>query len=127
MKAVATPQGALCWITERRDYMAMTALAQNKATVRRFSTPYFIMQIHPTATADAAWRVGFTTSRKVGSAVVRNRARRRLRELVRGHLPGLMQPGFDIVIIGKTAAAAAPFPHLVTALTDAVARLKVAA
>jgi ribonuclease P protein component len=56
-------------------------------------------------------RIGFVTSRKVGGAVVRNRARRRLREIVRADRPKL-QPGCWIVVIAKSPSAAAPFSDM---------------
>ena len=46
-------------------------------------------------------RVGFTCSKKVGNAVVRNRAKRRLRAVARGALPNLGRAGFDYVLIGR--------------------------
>tara|TARA_B100001173_G_scaffold270859_1_gene248501 strand:- start:757 stop:1125 length:369 start_codon:yes stop_codon:yes gene_type:complete len=45
-------------------------------------------------------RVGFTCSKKVGNAVVRNRVKRRLREAARVCLSGLGRPGWDYVLIG---------------------------
>ena len=56
-------------------------------------------------------RVGIVTSRRVGTAVVRNRVRRRLREVVRGARPDLSD-GLWMVIIAKTASAEAPFAEL---------------
>jgi ribonuclease P protein component len=56
-------------------------------------------------------RIGFITSRKVGGAVVRNRARRRLREVVRADRPQL-QPGCWIVIIAKPPAATISFSEV---------------
>ena len=58
-------------------------------------------------------RIGFITSRRVGGAVDRNRARRRLREVVRADRPQLLS-GCWIVIIAKTPAANAPFPDVQT-------------
>ena len=46
-------------------------------------------------------RVGFTCSKKVGNAVVRNRAKRRLRAIAREALPILGRTGFDYVLIGR--------------------------
>ena len=46
-------------------------------------------------------RVGFTCSKKVGNAVVRNRAKRRLRAIARETLPNLGRLGFDYVLIGR--------------------------
>jgi ribonuclease P protein component len=56
-------------------------------------------------------RIGFITSRKIGGAVVRNRARRRLREVIRADRPRL-QPGCWIVIIAKSPAATNPFSDI---------------
>jgi len=49
-------------------------------------------------------RVGFTASKKIGNAVFRNRAKRRLRALVRDVLPGLAQPGWDYVLVARPGA-----------------------
>jgi ribonuclease P protein component len=56
-------------------------------------------------------RIGFITSRKVGGAVMRNRARRRLREVVRADRPGL-KPGCWIVVIAKPTAGTSPFSEM---------------
>jgi ribonuclease P protein component len=55
---------------------------------------------------EGAFRVGFITSRRVGGAVVRNRVRRRLREIVRRHQSALMN-GLWLVVIARPAAARA--------------------
>jgi ribonuclease P protein component len=57
------------------------------------------------------WRAGFVTSGRLGGAVVRNRVRRRLREIVRRHQDQLRQ-GFWIVIIARHEAAAASYREL---------------
>jgi len=51
-------------------------------------------------------RVGYTCSKKVGNAVARNRAKRRLREIARAVLPLEGQPGWDYVLIGRAGATA---------------------
>ena len=56
-----------------------------------------------------AARVGFTVTKKVGNAVVRNRIRRRLKEAVRVHAADDMQPGNDYVIVGREEVLTAPF------------------
>ncbi len=56
-------------------------------------------------------RVGITTGKKLGHAVVRNRIRRRLREIYRIH-EGLFLPGFDIVVVARGRAANAKFSAL---------------
>lgn len=57
-------------------------------------------------------RVGYTVTRKVGNAVVRNRIRRRLKEAVRTHAADDMAPGNDYVIIGRKDVLSAPFSQL---------------
>ena len=56
-------------------------------------------------------RVGFTVSKKLGHAVVRNRTRRRLREIYRLNEEAF-QPGWDIVVVARTRAVEAPFDKL---------------
>ena len=73
----------------------------------------------------AAIRVGFTVSRKVGNAVARNRARRRLRETARLVLPQFGAPGRDYVLIGRTATLNRPFADLLDDLLAALRRLGV--
>ena len=59
--------------------------------------------------AEASFRLGLTVSRKVGNAVVRNRAKRRLREMVRLSVPSEKLAGWDIVLIGRTEASRRDF------------------
>ena len=56
-------------------------------------------------------QVGFTVSKKLGHAVVRNRTRRRLREVYRLNEP-LFKPGWDIVVVARTRSVDAPFVKL---------------
>lgn len=61
--------------------------------------------------AEPRFRSGFVTSRRVGAAVLRNRVRRRLREIVRHHQHELRN-GFWMVIIARPAAAQASYASL---------------
>lgn len=70
-------------------------------------------------------RLGFTCSRKVGNAVARNRARRRLREAVLKVLPASLA-GWDLVLVGRAATVDRPFAALVDDLAAAMRRLGVA-
>ncbi|SDG74191.1 ribonuclease P protein component [Roseospirillum parvum] len=67
--------------------------------------------------------LGFTCSKKVGNAVARNRARRRLREAARRVLPEAALPGRDYVLIGRPETLERPFAKLVSDLHIALARL----
>ena len=62
--------------------------------------PGFVVQARKRGEAGAV-RVGFTCSKKVGNAVARNRAKRRLREIARLTLPDQGRPGWDYVLIGR--------------------------
>lgn len=88
--------------------------------------PGFVLQVAPVP-ADItlpAIRVGFTVSRKVGNAVVRNRVRRRLREIARMTIPGQARSDLDYVLVGRQGALARDFTVLRQELHDALKRLK---
>ena len=68
-------------------------------------------------------RVGFTVTRKVGGAVVRNRARRRLRAAVETVMPTHAAPGRDYVVIGRAGTNARPFAALIGDLETALHKL----
>lgn len=60
-------------------------------------------------------RFGFSVSKRVGNAVMRNRVRRRLREIVRLRIP-VIAPGWDVVLIARPPAAQAEFRQIETAI-----------
>jgi ribonuclease P protein component len=72
---------------------------------------------------EAAARVGFTVSKKVGSAVERNRVRRRLKEAVRRSAAIRMRAGHDYVVVGRRAALSEPFGRLAGDLEQALIRI----
>ena len=72
------------------------------ASAKRIATPAFTLQFRQRREGEAEGkRVGFTCSKKVGNAVARNRAKRRLREIARLVLPEHGQDGYDYVLIGR--------------------------
>ncbi len=92
--------------------------------------PGFIVQVAPVP-ADLApsgpgprIRVGFTVSRKVGNAVVRNRVRRRLREIARQVIPTRAHPDLDYVLVGRQAALGRAFALMRAELEQALKRLR---
>lgn len=88
----------------------------------RVAMPGFILQMRKRAPDEAEGiRVGFTCSKKVGNAVARNRAKRRLREIARLALPYLGRDGMDYVLVGRQGATATlPFSQLQTDLEKAL-------
>jgi ribonuclease P protein component len=71
----------------------------------------------------AAPRFGLTVTKKAGSAVERNRIRRRLREAARNVMPVAAKAGFDYVLVARRQALAAPFSTLVMDLERALKRI----
>ncbi|MBM3541429.1 MAG: ribonuclease P protein component [Alphaproteobacteria bacterium] len=90
---------------------------------RKWAAPGLVLQARrsPEMSPTPSCRLGLTASRKVGGAVVRNRARRRLREAARAVLPEAGQAGFDYVLIARDATPARPFALLVGDLRAALA------
>jgi len=72
---------------------------------------------------DGAVRLGFTVSRQVGNAVVRNRVKRRLREMVRLTDAGQFCPGYDYVLIGRPPALRLPFGDIARDFANALHRV----
>lgn len=97
--AVAVLQG----LAKRADFL-------RAAQARRQGTPGFLLQARQRRAGEPvpadAIRVGFTCSKKVGNAVARNRARRRLREIARLVLPADGHGGWDYVLVGRPEVTA---------------------
>ena len=70
---------------------------------------YFVLYARPNRSQSN--RVGITVSKKLGHAVVRNRTRRRIREIYRLN-EERFAPGWDIVVVARTRAVEAPFEKL---------------
>jgi ribonuclease P protein component len=97
------------------------------ARARRQAMPGFILQARkrkPDEESAAPIRIGFTCSKKVGNAVARNRAKRRLREIARLVLPEMGHPGWDYVLIGRAEVTATrPFTDMLDDLRTALSRV----
>jgi ribonuclease P protein component len=74
------------------------------AQARRQGTPGFLLQARDRRDHSGLLRIGFTCSKKIGNAVARNRAKRRLREVARAILPQLGHQGWDYVLVGRPNA-----------------------
>lgn len=109
------PQEAqrLTVLRKRSDFLAANA-------GRRAATPGFVLLVRDRQDGDPLKRVGFTVSKKVGGAVVRNRMKRRFRELAREILPSNGHDGSDHVMIGRSGGVEREFAELRQDLTRAL-------
>ena len=105
--------GASNAITARSDF-----LAANRGL--RVPMPGFVLLVHPNG--GRGTRYGITVTKKIGNAVVRNRMKRRFRELLWAHLPGEGLPDHDHVLIGRDGGVERDFARLSEELAKALGR-----
>jgi ribonuclease P protein component len=129
------PQASLSGSSAKEDAPAAVSLRvttlkkrsdfQRASRARRIATPGFILQQRRRFCGSIEGvRIGYTCSKKVGNAVARNRAKRRLREIARLSLPDLGREGFDYVLIGRAEKTAAlPFEQLLGDMRAALKKL----
>lgn len=115
--------GVLLVLRNRADFL-------RAARAARAPTPAFLLQARCRAPDEgpSGARVGFTCTRKIGNAVTRNRAKRRLRALARAVLPEAGCAGWDYVLVGRPGATvSADFAAMLADLRKALARVHRAA
>ena len=92
-------------ITVKENYEFRRIYRKGKSVV----TPYLVLYCQ--RNRQGKTRLGVTVSTKLGKAVVRNRVRRRLREIWRLALPD-MEQGWDIVLVARIRAVNAPYSKI---------------
>lgn len=109
-------------LTERKDFIAMSK------TGRKWVTKGFVVQADPVGeNNDAPIKVGYTVTKKVGNAVVRNRCKRRLREIARQVIATSGTPGWRYVLIGRDDTPDYPYSQLINDLKWAIRKLSAGA
>lgn len=94
------------------------------AKAQRSGQPAFLLQARHRQDGTETIRMGFTCSKKVGNAVARNRAKRRLREIARAVLPTQGLAGYDYVLIGRAnATTTRNFSQMIDDLHRALGKL----
>ena len=104
-------------LRKRSDFLAANA-------GRRAATPGFVLLVRSRGDGDPSKRIGFTVSKKVGGAVVRNRMKRRFRALAREILPVGGHAGSDHVMIGRSGGIERDFGLLREDLAKALERAR---
>ncbi|HEV7232845.1 MAG TPA: ribonuclease P protein component [Sphingorhabdus sp.] len=103
-------------MTKRSDF-----LAANRG--KRYATPGFVLLVRDRQDDDPVKRLGITITKKVGNAVVRNRMRRRFRELAREMLGDRGKVGADHVLIGRDGGIERNFDELRADLAKALDKI----
>ena len=85
--------------------------------------PGFVLLVRPRGDDSASMRIGYTVTKKIGGAVVRNRMKRRLRALAAEMLPELGVSGADHVLIGRAGGVERDFGLLRAELAKALRKL----
>src|SRR3954465_7944038 len=113
------PQEAqrLATIKKRADFLAANG-------EKRALTPGFILLVRDRQDSDATMRVGFTVTKKIGGAVIRNRMKRRFRALAREIMPAKGFAGADHVMIGRAKGIECEFGQLRAELAGALDKLR---
>ncbi len=104
-------------LTKRPDYLAVAK------TRRKWVTPSFIIQAKPDCQDGQMVAIGFTASKKVGNAVKRNKARRRLKEAARSTITKHGQASWSYVFIARGAAISYPYEKILSDMKWALVKL----
>ena len=126
-KVAIMAAAALGRLRKRSEFLAVAA------TNRRWTTPGLVLQAKKLPPSDEALsaeppvRLGFTATKKIGGAVVRNRAKRRLRAAAREVLTGVEARPADLVLVARQGTVARPYLDLKADLGAALGKLGILA
>ena len=115
-RAGAVSAAAVTTLTKRRDFLAANG-------GKRAPMPGFVLLMRVRDDGDATMRIGYTVTKKIGNAVVRNRIKRRFRALAHEVLPTDGVRGADHVLIGRADGLTRDFAQLKRDLAKALARV----
>ena len=118
-QAPAPPASSPVRLKRRADFLRIASRG------RKAAMPGLVLQALARPDGGTA-RLGFTVTKKVGNAVVRNRTRRRLKEASRLLLQGRPVADVDLVVIGRDGTRGRPFPLLMDDLRRALDKVGVA-
>jgi ribonuclease P protein component len=104
-------------LRQRADFLRIAASGLRRVT------PAFILQAAAVKTGEKTGRIGFTCSRKIGNAVARNRARRRLRAVVDQVVAPAMTETLDFVLVGRGEALTRDFAAMTQDLRHAIGKV----
>jgi ribonuclease P protein component len=113
----ARPQETLRLISirKRSDFLAANAAS-------RVATPGFVLLVRKRNDGDTAMRLGITVTKKIGNAVIRNRMKRRFREIARAVIATNGANGSDHILIGRAGGVERDFAALKADLANALSK-----
>src|SRR5438045_2109098 len=124
------PQGAECPPRTRPQEAQRLTIIRKRADFlaanggKRVPMPGFVLLVRDRQDSDASMRVGFTVTKKIGGAVIRNRMKRRFRALAREVVTANGIPGSDHVMIGRAKGVERDFGLLRSELTQALDKVR---
>lgn len=114
--APAIPPASVGRLTKRSEFLAC-------AKAPSFAKGSVVVQARPRDDDTPLIRVGFTATKRIGGAVERNRAKRRMREAARALMAEFAAPGVDYVIIARGGVLKRPWVRLLDDVKSALLRL----
>ncbi|PHR60700.1 MAG: ribonuclease P protein component [Robiginitomaculum sp.] len=121
MSTVTTPITKLGRLKKRSEFLHV---ANRNGKSLYCAKPTLVVQMRKHPERDNDIKCGFTATKRIGNAVIRNRAKRRLRACANAYLPRLGRDGYDYVFIARDTTADAPWESLCVDIEKALLRLK---